>query len=188
MPSSKITDYSALATVDLDADYMEIVDATDGLNKKVLPRKLIPLPLAGSWTYSSGVATVEFLNLDAYSQLVFFHRSLTMGVNGVPRLRVSTDNGSTWKTASGEYSYWNSAGTVTNDVGVFSPGTGWTAEAKSGGATIVGWNSAVPKLVTVTRTDFPEWSINISAACNALQIMPANGGNWTGGSMYLFGQ
>ena len=187
MADTKISALTEDTAPDLDADFVVTVDTSTGLNKKVKPRTFGQWAVAASWTFSTNVTEVDFTGLSAYSELTLMFRAITLSNSTIIRLVVSSDNGSTWKTSSGEYSYIDNSGIATNDVAIYPYNTGHTA-ARSPIASIAAWNLAVPKPVLVTRTDFNYFTINDAEACNAIRCQPATGGNITGGSIYIYGR
>lgn len=187
MADSKITDLTELTAVDPDADFVEIVDTSATQNKKVKPRRFSRWELAASWTHSGNVTEVDFTGLSAYSELMILFKAVTLGTSGVLTLVVSSDNGSTWKTASGEYSFININGVSTDFTSINPYNTSATA-ARSGVTSIIGWNLANPKPVITARSDTIGWVVNDAEACNAIRAIPSGGGNITGGSIYIFGR
>ena len=190
MALAPISSLVELTAVDPDADFVEIVDASAAAlsrSKKVLSRRFARWELAASWTFSSNVTQVDFTNLSAYSELRIMVRDITLSVSGVLVLQVSSDNGSTWKTTSGEYSFFSDAGVSTDNtlIGIYS--TIATA-VRSGVVYIIGWNLAQPKPVWVSRSTAIGLVINDAEACNAIRAIPNNGGNMTGGSIYVYGR
>ena len=90
-----------------------------------------PWALVGSWTYSTPVATVPFTGLAAYSEIRVLLRNVTLSLAGVAGVQVSTDNGATWFTASGDYRMSNGNGVEANNTAIpFNTAT--TAAARSG--------------------------------------------------------
>ena len=187
---SAITGLVELTAVDPDADFVEIVDASVALadrNKKVLSRRFARWELAASWAYASNVTRVDFIGLSAFTELMVMFRGVVCGTSGILGLVVSSNNGSSWKTASGEYSYVSVAGVAGDDVSIFPYGTAATA-ARSGLCHITGWNLVQPKPVFCARSDFIAWTINDVEACNAISAVPSAGGNITAGNIYIFGR
>jgi hypothetical protein len=76
----------------------------------------------------------------------------TLGTNGTRQLQVSTNNGSSYLTSSGDYIQITDTGTDTNASSVDFHTTSSTA-ARSGGLHIRGWNlTALKHVMTMTRT------------------------------------
>lgn len=190
MADSKITDFTALTAVDINADYLEIVDVSAGTNKKILPKYLglsLAWELANSWTFSANVANVDFTGLADYTELLVLQRLVICSTSGRVSYRVSSDNGATFLSTSGDYQFIAQAGTETADTGLKIHSTDSTS-ARSGVFSIVGWKLAAPKPLIVARNDFIGAVIPGASALNALRAIPSNGGNLTAGSIYVFGR
>ena len=71
---------------------------------------------AGSWTYSSDVANVDFTGLGSYNELAILLRNVTGSAANIRQLLVSTDGGSSFLNASGDYVAIDSSGIATNDT------------------------------------------------------------------------
>ena len=141
--------------------------------------------LVNSWTYSSPVANVDFTGLN-YSDVRVLVRGVTVSASGQRALRVSTNNGSSYLTTSGDYVAVAAAGTETNDVSMTLHATGSTA-ARSAEIEICGFNLTSPKLAQLlTRTDFRTVIIPTASALNAIRVLDSGGGNLTAGNIYVY--
>jgi hypothetical protein len=143
--------------------------------------------LAGSWTYSTDAANVDFTDLGDYSELMILQRLVTCGTSGRVGYVVSSDNGATWRTTSGDYQAIGLSGTETAGVSL-TPHSADSSSARSGVINVHGWKLAAQKPALVGRSDFVAWAITYASALNALRAAPTNGGNLTSGSIYVFGR
>lgn len=145
-----------------------------------------------SWTYSSAVANVDFINLDPYNELLLFFRNVTCSVTGQRAIRVSVNNGSSYYSTSGDYVFMNSDGTDSNSGGIPVHASTSTL-ARSGSVQINGCNvtGAIKQFETPTRVDFAGgYFVASTSPINAIRAFINAGGasNLTGGSIYLFGR
>lgn len=146
--------------------------------------------LVDSWTYSAPVTEVDFTGLDTNNEILVFIKGITLGTAGIASLRVSSDNGSTFFSTSGDYNSVSSAGAVAAATMIGLYDTVETSSARSGFLQILAWNQVADKMCFSSRTDSVFWymSSNVAVALNALRIVPSAGGNITGGSIYIFGR
>lgn len=145
--------------------------------------------LVDSWTHSSDIANKDFPNLSGYSEILVHIVSVTLSVSGVRRIVVSTDNGSTWLTTSGDYISGDGTGGMTNQANILTHVTNATA-ARSAQTTFIGFNSAVANKPyrRDTRDAAITGHIVTSTALNAIRVDGSAGGNLTGGSIYIWGR
>jgi len=133
----------------------------------------------------SGLANEDFTGLSGYTGLVVLTVGITKSVSGITQLQVSTDNGSTWLTSSGDYQVLAAAGTLTNDDAMDFHATASTA-ARSGRILIWGFNS-VGQRVAITSASVLNYIIPGTTALNAIRVLPSGGGNLNAGTIYVFG-
>ncbi len=62
-----------------------------------------PITSGTTWTWSSNVSTVDVINLTNYTDILVVSRALTTSVATLRCIQVSTDNGATFFSASGDY-------------------------------------------------------------------------------------
>lgn len=152
----------------------------------------------GSWaTPSSGGYTVvqtgslpaattqDITGLSAYSDLVVLVVGVTFGSASKAQLRVSTDNGSTFKSASGDYKYLSGAGAETSATEIDFYDTTATA-ARTGIMVVNGINvGSAPKLAKCQffNTDHGTVLINVTSQVNAIRILGSVA--FTGGTYYV---
>ena len=143
--------------------------------------------LVNSWTFSINVAQVDFTGLAGYSDVRVLVRAVTLAGSGQRALRVSTDNGSTFLSTSGDYVFCAGTGVETNATSM-SMHTTASASARSCEVEICGFNLTAPKVAQIlTRTDFRTVVIPTASALNAVRVYDTTGStNLTGGSIYLY--
>lgn len=148
-----------------------------------------PWALVNSWTYSVDVAQVDFTGLSGYSEILVSIVAVTLSVSGLRLVRVSTDNGATFLSTSGDYVGQSSAGA---DSALTSMGAQDTAgtTARSGQVLIRGFNTATANkpFDRATRTDVTTGYIPTATALNAVRVLPSAGGNLTGGTIQVWGR
>ena len=204
MADQRLTQLSTATTLaNSDLFYVvQNVTGTDGssakitfqdLNNQITPGGGSAWVLAGSNTSLSGVNHVDFTGLSAYSEIYIFCKQITFGSGDLVAFRVSSDNGGTFYTASGDYvNVTSGTGAETNSTlssGLWS--TNATA-ARTGAADITAFNLAQFHPVSYpVRTDgsgTPFSYINQAVAMNAIRVLSAGANNFTGGAIYIFGR
>jgi hypothetical protein len=132
---------------------------------------------------------VDFASLSAYSELLVLLKGITLSVSGTVSLRVSTDNGSTFLSTSGDY---QSIATATGAEGALAQITIYSTGATAARTSVIevsAFNiSGAPKPVRSMRTDFTNYYIPTTTALNAIRFFSTAGGNFTGGDIYVFGR
>jgi hypothetical protein len=146
--------------------------------------------LAATWTFSTNVAQVDFTGLVGATDILVVARGITLSVSGVLSLRVSTNNGSSYFSTSGDYVIVGSTtGAESNVTSAVLYGTNTTA-ARTGMQVVWGANiTGAPRIITgfdstngVPRLFVADNSNDI----DAIRLIPSGGGNITGGSIYVF--
>lgn len=149
--------------------------------------------LIGSWTHSGDVSEVDFTGLANYTSLKVIFYDITSSSSGAVGLQVSTDNGSSFKTAATDYYSGaiyvggDSFGTSSSIVDVDT-----TTGAKSGTFTITGFNKSSAKTVVDGFTGrsghmHPVFGYRDVAEVNNAIRITSTGGNFTAGSIFLYG-
>lgn len=137
----------------------------------------------------SGVSSVDFINLAAYTDIRVIVRGITFGSNSKAQLRVSTDNGSTFKSASGDYMAVSGAGVETSATESDFYDTTATA-ARSSEMLLLGINmTTAPKSTRVTFFNTDGEGLRLiptTSAVNAIRVFA--GVNFTGGTIYVMGR
>ncbi len=144
--------------------------------------------LISATTISSPVANFDVNGLAGYTDIWVYGSLLTTSLSGVRRLFVSTDNGTTFFTTSGDYQSVVSDGTLTN-VTNFAEHTTSATVARNLDAVIRGANVlGAPKICefsgSITRRIFIADNAN---DINAIRINNS-AGNLTGGVVYVWGR
>jgi hypothetical protein len=130
-------------------------------------------------------ATVDFLNIN-FDEAMVICRGVTKSVSGTLDLRVSTNNGVSWKFADGEYVLIDAAGTETTLASVRIHDTAATA-ARSGAITVSGLQDIAKKMVHAhNRAAFA--TVEGTSPISGLRVLPSGGGNLTGGTITLLGR
>ena len=189
--------WGLLPVMDLTLDDLSDVDAAAPNDGDVLryqagsPAGWVPSSpgwvLVDSWTHSGDVANVDFADLGGYSEIMVVTRQITKSVSGLTSLRVSVDNGSNFFATSGNYVFWQDAGSEGSLTGASLHGTQTTA-ARSGIAVLRGFNvNGVPKEIRPTSRALTILFVASTSPLNAIRIYGDGGGNLTGGSIYVLG-
>lgn len=134
------------------------------------------------------LATEDFTGLSGYNDIRILLDGVTASAAGNRRVVVSTDNGSTFLTTSGDYVNIASDGQESNQTQATFHITG-SASARGGDISIIGFNlTGSPKLLQRrNRIDVHTSVIPTTTALNALQIGDSSG-NLTGGTIHLYGR
>lgn len=145
--------------------------------------------LVTSWTWSTNVANVGFTGLGSYREILVIGRNLTHSVSTVPALQVSTNNGTSFLSGASDYVFIaDGTGVETTSSSVALIGTNATA-ARSVLARIQNTAAAVRLIERLSREASGQAVfVGSSSVIDAIRILPAGGGNITGGSLYVFGR
>lgn len=150
----------------------------------------------GSWALlatqvAAGATNYDFIGLSAYNEIRVMLIALTLSATGQIQLRVSTDNGSTFLSTSGDYLGIDANnGTPTSKTEIpFT--TSSTAAARYGEILIEGFNMTNAKFVrsmffTTNAVGFEV--IPTTTALNALRVLNTGAGNMNGGTILVFGR
>lgn len=150
--------------------------------------------LAGTGQTAAGVydfavdgakANIEFAGLAGAKDIRIIAVGVTKAVSGFLKLVVSTDNGSTFYTTSGDYVTLPTTGISANaaDANFHDPAA---TAARSGVLRIEGADVAgTPKIIEqMNNNDFSRMFVASTAAINAIRVFGSAGGNITGGKIY----
>jgi hypothetical protein len=142
--------------------------------------------LVNSWVYSTPVAQVDFTGLAGYTDVRVLIRGMTVSVSGQRAVRVSTDNGSTFLSASTDYLFVGSDGVETASTTLNVHATA-SAAARSAAVEICGFNLTSLKVAQIlNRIDIRAVIIPTTSALNAVRVLNSAGGNLTAGNIYVF--
>jgi hypothetical protein len=144
--------------------------------------------LAATNTVSSAVASVSFTGLAGENDIMVIGRNITTSASSFPVIQVSTNNGSSWFTTSGDYVRTADAGIETNlTTGPTFWGTAATA-ARTGAIIISGANvTGTPRLMWNPNdgASLPRFFLGDTANdIDAVRIVTDTGANLTGGTFY----
>lgn len=145
--------------------------------------------LVGSST-PTGVNLVDFTGLAGLTDVRVVIRGITYGTSDQTAVRVSTNNGSSYLAASGDYSRIAGNGDETVDNALaFHSGNGTTA--KTGEVYIEGFNLTGFKISRATIFSVDGINLRIipvASALNAVRVCSLAGFNFTGGTIQVFGR
>lgn len=141
---------------------------------------------AGSWTFSINVTEVDFTGLGIFSEIMVLARGITKGTTGLIGLRVSSNAGVSFYSASGDYQILASTGIETAGTMLTGHLTNATA-ARTAIFRLHNFNKALikPCEVPVAATTA---IITQAAVMDAVRILPSGGGNLTGGTILIYGR
>lgn len=142
----------------------------------------------GVWDQSvdGSVSAVQFTDLAGAQDIMVIVEDIQKSVSGIPILHVSTDNGSTYRSTSGDYESVSDDGSVSAAGGLGMHLTNATA-ARTCSVLIRNANvSGIPKIIESLNLDSPRVRIFLQSTnpINAFEIIPSNAGNFTGGKVY----
>lgn len=145
-------------------------------------------PTASGWTLfstttiSTPVASVEVTGLAGYTEIMIQLSGWTYSTTNAALLQVSTNNGSSYYSASGDYVVVSSAGALTNTVGgTFY--TGNTTSARTGTIIIEGNVAGAPKNLKAMSDSYRQFIADNANDIDAIKILGVNAGNITAGTM-----
>lgn len=131
----------------------------------------------------------DFTGLSGYSDIRVLLDAVTLSATGVRNVTVSTDNGSTWLTTSGDYQFVDTNGVETNAAVMTLHGTS-SAAARSASMSIYGFNvSGAPKVAKGhNRISTRIHTVTTTLALNALRVNCSGAGAPNGGTIHLYGR
>jgi hypothetical protein len=141
--------------------------------------------LINSWTHSGDVAEVDFTDI-AHDEVRVIARGVTKGTTGTLNVRVSINNGSAFKTASGDYVAIAADGQETALTGVPIHATNATA-ARSGAGTLSGLRNNQHKMFRADNASTFN-VVTTTSIINAIRVYPSGGGDITAGSIIVLGR
>lgn len=135
---------------------------------------------------AAGAANYDFTNLSQYSEILVLTDGITRSAAVVTALQVSTDNGATFLTTSGDYVAVSTAGVETNATSIAFFTTG-TTSARSGEVIIRGFNIVGAPKSSRSSSTFPLWIIPTTTALNAIRVTVSSG-TLDAGTIYVYGR
>ncbi len=169
----------------------------DVLNARIDGETVSLLPTGGSWNLienrlASG-ATEDFIDLAAYDEVMIMPVAVTNASNSIIQVRVSTDNGQNYLSASGTYkaiAFDDPAGVNKTEMPMHAT---TTTLGKHGLFTITAMSQTSPKFawaqqyVGAGAAAQGTWIIPGTTPINAIRLMNS-GGDFNGGNFYIFGR
>lgn len=145
----------------------------------------------GPWAFITsqavaGAASYAFTGLAAYSEILVLIDSVTRSSAVITALQVSTDNGATYLTTSGDYVAVDTAGVETNATSAAFHSTGATA-ARSGRLQIQAFSNASAPKPAFSSSTFPLYIIPTTTALNAVRVT-VSAGTLDAGTIYVYGR
>lgn len=146
----------------------------------------------GSWSHiatrtCTGNAQEDFTDLGSYTEILVVCQAIVKSVSGVTSVRVSTDNGSTFLSSSGDYHNMTTGGVATTTfLFIFTHTTNATA-ARTSSCLIKNFNGSTPKYAFTTAAS-SEWFIPSTTSFNAIRVLGNGGGNLNTGTIYIYGR
>lgn len=165
-------------------------DATkfyNGVGGYTVPAGTVAWVLAGT-NSPTAQTSVAFTGLAGATDIRVVIRGMTQSIAGLLGVQVSTDNGATWLTTSGDYIALSGAGAETNGTNLSVFGGSATA-ARSGEVTIEGCQLTAPK---VSRSNLFSTDsiylrmIPVASAINAVRVVTTGGGTMSAGTIWVF--
>jgi hypothetical protein len=146
---------------------------------------------AAGWTFiatstPSGVGVVDFVGLSAYNEILVFLRGLGTTNSTTRGLLVSTDNGSTFLTTTGDYLTIN-GGLETNQTYLPLYGSA-TTSGRTIWAVIKNFNTTRSKVVDISGVSTDVVVIPTTTALNAIRVTTSGVGTFNVGSIVVYGR
>ncbi|AZO38639.1 MAG: hypothetical protein EOS81_10615 [Mesorhizobium sp.] len=169
------------------AELLHVIQA--GNSRQTTVGALPAWKVAASWAFSTNVGNVDFTGLAGYNELMAVVRGITTSASGTLVLQVSTDNGSTFRSTSGDYVTIGATGAETNSIAAAGFNTGNLTSARSGYVWIpqAGLNGVV-KPIHNFAAGVAAMFVQSTSPINALRIVNTAGGNLTAGSAWVLGR
>lgn len=167
-----------------------LADAVYLGDDKVWPYQSFRWSLIGSWVFSAAapVPNVTITDLANYTEIRVLAQRVAVSINGARRLRVSTDNGVTFLSTSGQYVMADVSGGPIPDNKIVVTYQA-AANQCTGEAHIACWNLTAPKVVqTGAIQAFRSSYVPTTSPLNALRFDDSGGGNITAGTLWVWGR
>jgi hypothetical protein len=135
------------------------------------------------------VANVDFVGLAGATDILVYGVGITMSASDVPILRVSTNNGVSYFSTSGDYIRITPNGVASNATNGCSLWGATASAARSGGAFIVGANIVgAPRFFMAHPNDSSPGGLFLADNANpinAIRLVGNAAANLTGGTFYV---
>lgn len=137
-----------------------------------------------TWTFSANVGNVDVTGLDAYNELMVLARGVSASASGLRQLFLSTNNGSSFYTTSGDYQIVQSDGAETA-ITSFVHSTS-TSAARTLAVHILNLKGAIKVGEVQNTTGVRTMFVADAKDVNAIRLANNAGGNLTAGSLYVY--
>lgn len=127
----------------------------------------------------------DFINLASFSDILVIAVAITKSASQTLDLIVSTDNGSTFLTASGDYQSISSTGVITNLTAIQLHATA-SALSRTGLGIIYNFNGNTPKWCHLITT--PSFLVPTTTPLNAIRVKSSGGATLNVGTIYVLGR
>lgn len=152
---------------------------------------------AGAWqrivdfTIASAIANYD-IPIPGFSEIILLALDVTTSVAGIRAVQVSVDNGTTFYSTSGNYSFLNGSGAKTADSAIGLHG-GTTSSAARGGVMSIRGNNLNNTIKIIDTPTGSSYGTVLFTASNlpitTLRVFnSAGGGNLTGGRIIVLGK
>lgn len=150
--------------------------------------------LAGTGQTATGVydfavdgakANIDFIGLASFNELLVIARGLSNGTSGGRRLRVSTDNGSTFYSTSGDYITIDPSG-VESNTDFFATHSTFTTAPRDLLAHILNTKGVAKYCSFQASTSMQSLFLASSSDINAIRVYNSGGGNMTAGTVRVY--
>lgn len=135
-------------------------------------------------------ASADFVGLAGAQDILILADDVTKSVSGILNLHLSTDNGSTYRSTSGDYEKVAEDGQVAAATMAASLHITNATAARSGSALVktANVNGAPKEIEASSKAGDSRVSrfVQSTSPVNACQVVPDGGGNLTGGKIYCF--
>lgn len=144
-----------------------------------------PITSGATWTWSANVPNVDVVGLGAYKDFLIVCRGVSASVNGLRCIQVSTNNGASFFSTSGDYVQVTTTGTETAGTFLALHATFATA-ARTFTAELSGFGvSGGPKMARSSSGE-DRLFVASTSPVNALRFTNSAGGNLTAGSLFVY--
>ena len=170
------------------------LDGDQGEDGMMIPGPVGPTGAAGTsaiWALLAtqavaGAASYPFTGLAGYTEIMVVADSVTRSASVITALQVSTDNGVSYLTSSGDYIAVDTNGVETNATSTAFHSTSTTA-ARSGQIIIRAFSDAAGPKPTISSSSFPFYIIPTTTALNAVRVTVSSG-TLDAGTIYVYGR
>lgn len=147
-----------------------------------------PIASGTTWSHSVNVANVDVVGLGGYTDLLIVARGLVSSTSGNRNILVSTDNGSSFFSSSGDYVSLSDAGVETNAATMLIHDIATTSARSLLGSILGSGVTGGPKIGLGPGSGGNRQRLFVADTdpISALRLVPGGGGNLTAGDLYVF--